>query len=185
MRDPLDALASAIERDPAGIAIIWSPQDIGIRDWLVSEVERLAADQAPAVVETVEAALALPDHLVILVPRNEREAVLDLDASRERIFSEDTPRSRPVVLVLFREGDGQKALSEAASLRSLSRGSDPDPEALAAEPRPVDLVEQRTRFEERTGLPPEAWLGEWRSGLLISNAENYSLSVWADFLVKP
>jgi hypothetical protein len=184
MRDPLDAIASAMDRDSGGIAIIWSPQDFGVRNWLVSEVERLAADREPAVVDTVEAALALPDRLAIIVPRNEREAVLDLDACRERIFAEDAPRLRPVVLVLFREGDGQKALSEAASLRSLTRGNDPDPEALAVEPGRVDLDEERTRFEASTGLSPDAWLAEWRVDRLARNAENYSRAVWADFLVK-
>lgn len=184
MRDPLDAIVGAIDRDPGGIAIIWSPQDIGIRDWLVGEVQRLAAARAPAVLQTVEDALALPDRLAIIVPRDEREAVLDLDASRELIFAEDAPRSAPLVLMLFRDGEGQRALSEAASLRSLTKGSDPDPEALAEAPGHVDLVTERDAFTKRTGQTPEDWLQDWEADRLVRNAEHYSLAVLADFLVR-
>lgn len=185
MRDPLQAIESALDRDPGGIAIVWSPQDVGLRDWLVSEVLRLAVNRAPVVVDSVQEALDLPDRLAIIVPRDEREAVLDLDASRERIFAEHAPRSLPVVLMLFRGGDGQRALAAAASLRSLSRGNDPDPEALAAEPGRVDVDEARARFERDTGSPPERWLDAWHAERLVRNAENYARAVWADLLVRP
>jgi hypothetical protein len=184
MRDPLDALVNAFERDSGGIALIWSPPDVGLRDWLVAEVMRLAASRLPTLVTTVEEALALPNQMVLLVPRNEREVVLDLDGSRERIFSYEEPRTQPIVLFLFRDGEGQRTLSEAASLRSLSRGSDPDPEQLAEVPRQVDTESERARFVESTGKVPESWLQEWQAERLARNAQNYYFAIWADFLVQ-
>ena len=184
MRDPIEALLGAIQRDAGGIALVWSPQDVGVRDWLVSQVLGLTQDRAPAVVETVDQALAFPDRLAVIVPRNEAEAVADLDASRERIRSVEAPRTQPIVLFLYRDGAGQRALADAASLRSLTGGSDPDPEALSEAPVAVDQAGERTRFEARMSRTPEVWLAEWRHGSLAQNAENYAVAAWADFLVR-
>lgn len=181
MRDPIEALLGAVDRDPGGIAIVWCPLDAGMRDWLVSQVESLAVNRTPTVVHTVDEALGSPDQLALLVPRDEREAVEDLDASRERIRSEEAPRTQPIVLFLFRDGDGQKALAGAASLRSLSGGSDPDPEALAE----VDVDEERARFEQRTGTTPELWLAGWHEGTVERDASGYALASLASLLVRP
>lgn len=68
MRDPIEAILGALDRDPGGIVIIWSPQDAGIRDWLVSQVRSLAAERAPVEAHEVDEALQWPDRLVLLVP---------------------------------------------------------------------------------------------------------------------
>ena len=43
--------------------------------------------------------------MVLLVPADEREVVLDLDASRDRLL--EPARAHPVVLFLLRNGDGR------------------------------------------------------------------------------
>jgi len=155
MRDPIQALMTAMERDLGGVAVVWCP-DLGLREWLVGEVESLApAGSDPAVVDGVEAALAQPKRLMLLVPGNDREVVLDLDASRDRLRSEDAPRTQPIVLFLLRNGDGEKALAtEAISLASWVSGSDADPDALAQ----VDARAEREAFEHEVGTTPEEWL---------------------------
>ena len=60
MRDPVQAMINAIERDRGGVAIVWYP-DLGLRDWLVGEVESLApAGSHPVRKVDVESALAAP-----------------------------------------------------------------------------------------------------------------------------
>ncbi len=168
MRDPMQALISALERDPGGIAIVWCA-DLGMRDWLVGEVESIAASGSdPVRVADVETALKQAARLVLLVPENEREVVLDLDASRDRLLEPGGPRT--VVLFLVRNGDGLRALAgEAASLASWVKGSDPDPEALAQ----IDLAIERAAFEQDIGTSPEAWLQSWRSGIHPRNSETF------------
>ena len=41
MREATEVLQSALQRDDGGIAVVWCP-DLGLRDWLVSEVDSLA-----------------------------------------------------------------------------------------------------------------------------------------------
>lgn len=180
MRDPIEALLSAMSRDRGGIAIVWSPMDLGIRDWLVSQVESLAPERAPLVVNTVEAALAEPKRLALLVPSNEREAVEDLDASRDRIRSEESPRTQPILLFLFRDGDGQKALADAVSLQSLCGGSGPDPEELAE----IDVEQERVEFQRETRQTPETWLRAWRNDTLVRTADSYALASRASLLER-
>lgn len=181
MRDPIEALRDALAREVGGIALVWSPLDMGVRDWLVCQLEGLAPERNPIVVKTVEEALTYPSRLALLVPQNEREVVLDLDASRDRIRSEETPRTQPIVLFLFRDGDGSKALSAASSLNSVIKGNDPDPEALAE----IDVPGERMAFQKRTGMPPEAWLHSWEDGARERDAEAYALASWAKLLERP
>src|SRR6187402_3360243 len=131
MRNAVQSMLNAVDREAGGVAMVLCP-DFGLRDWLVEQVESLAPEAAHALrVSNVEAALAEPKRLVLLIPRDEREAVLDLDASRDRILQEPA-RSQPIVLFLLRAGDGERALAnEAPSLRSWIGGSDADPESLA------------------------------------------------------
>ncbi len=185
MRDPIQALLNAIDREDGGVAIVFCP-DLGLRDWLVDQVEGLVPDDVPTIrVSNVEAALRVPSLLALLIPQNEREVVVELDGSRDRILA-DPVRTQPIVLFLLRDGDGERALtSEAPSLRSWVSGSDPDPEALAAAPVRVDVSIERERFKDRTGLTPQDWLREWRAERLARNAENYAHATWAGFLVQP
>lgn len=172
MRNAIEVMLNALDRDPSGIAVIWCP-DFGLRDWLVEQVEGLVPEEARALrVSEVEAALAEPTRLVLLVPKAEREAVLDLASSRDRIL-QDPGRSWPIVLFLLRAGDGEHALArEAPSLRSWIGGSDPDPEAIAE----VDPPKERAAFELEHGMTPEAWLAQWRSGALPESGENFRMA---------
>lgn len=169
MRNAIQSLLNAVDRDPGGVAIVLCP-DFGLRDWLVEQVESLVPDGASAIrVTDVEAALAEPTRLVLLIPKDEREAVLDLDASRDRVLQEPG-RTQPIVLFLLRDGDGERTLaSDAPSLRSWVGGSDADPEKLAE----IDVPKQRAAFEAKHGGTPEAWLAQWRSGVLLQTGENY------------
>jgi hypothetical protein len=177
MRDPIGTLARALQRDEGGLAIVWCP-DLGLRDWLVGEVESLASTGAqPIRVSAVKDAIGAPDRMVLLVPLDEREVVLDLDASRDRLL--EPGRTHPVVLFLLRNGDGQRALAEEApSLWSWAAGRDVDPEALAE----IDPVAERMAFEAKHGATPEAWLVRWRAGGLAHNAENISTAYRAMLL---
>lgn len=180
MRDPVQAMINAIERDKGGVAVIWCP-DLGLRDWLVGEVESVAAaDAHPVRKEDVEAALAEPSRLVLLVPQNEYEVVLELDASRDRVL--EAQRSQPIVLFLIRGGDGQRALAaEAMSLASWIGGSDADPDAIAH----VDAKVEREAFEHDLGITPETWLEGWRKGSRPQTAENYRTAYRAMLLEAP
>ena len=168
MRNAIQSLLNAVDRDPGGVAIVLCP-DFGLRDWLAEQVESLVPEGAKAIRATdVEAALAEPTRLVLLIPEDEREAVLDLDGSRDRVI--ESGRTNPIVLFLLRDGDGEHTLaSDAPSLRSWIGGSDADPEKLAE----IDVPKQRASFEGKHAKTPEAWLALWRSGDLPRNGENY------------
>ncbi|MFO7564499.1 MAG: hypothetical protein R6X02_17775 [Enhygromyxa sp.] len=178
MRNAIQSLLNAIDREAGGVAVVWCP-DYGLRDWLVEQVESLVPDTARALrVTDVEAALCEPDRLVLLIPQNERSVVLDLDASRDRILA-DPPRSQPLVLFLLRDGDGERALaSEAPSLRSWVSGSDADPEALAE----IDVAKERAAFVAAHGVTPEVWLDRWRSGASSMSGENFRIAFDASLL---
>jgi hypothetical protein len=169
VRNAIQVLLNAIDRDPSGVAVVRCP-DLGLRDWLVQQVEGLApTDAQPLRTDSVEVALGVPDRLALLIPGDERETVLELDASRDRILQEPE-RTQPIVLFLLRDGDGEAALrTEAPSLRSWVSGSDADPESLAQ----VDVPTERAAFERKHGLSPEAWLDRWRSGELLESGQNF------------
>lgn len=180
MRDPVQSMINAIERDRGGVAVMWCP-DFGLRDWLVGEVESIAAaDAQPVRKDDVESALAEPSRLVLLVPENEREVVLDLDASRDRLL--EAQRSQPIVLFLIRGGDGQRTLgAEAMSLASWIGGSDADPDALAQ----IDPKAERENFQHELGMMPEVWLDGWRSNSLPRTGENFRTAYRAMLLEAP
>ena len=180
MADPIEALFDAIERDEGGVAVVWSPMDAGIRDWLVSQVASLAPERSPTRVGTVEDALALPNRLALLVPLDEHETVLDLDGSRDKVLDEEAPRTQPIVLFLYRGAAGQSALAGSASLAGWVRGSTPDPEAMAE----IDQAAERERFKSRTGKTPEAWLRAWRKGTVHRSAANYAAASQAILLER-
>lgn len=179
MRDAVTSMVNAIDRDDGGVAVILCP-DYGLRDWLIDQVEGLIPDDVKSVRRTdVESALQETDALVLLIPDDEREAVLDLDGSRDRILGGDPRRTAPIVLFLLRDGDGERALAlEAPSLRSWVSGSDTDPEALAE----VDVEAGRQAFQEAHGEAPEAWLARWRSGALPMTAAHFRIAFDASLL---
>lgn len=181
MRDPVEVLTNAIDRDQGGIAVVYCP-DLGLLEWLVGEVESLAPPGSnPVRKHDIEGALAEPSRLVLLVPDNEREVVLDLDASRDRLL-EPGVRSQAIVLFLIRGGDGQHALAaEAMSLASWIGGSDADPEALAE----LDVDAARAEFQREWGETPEAWLASWRSGTHSLDLRNFRTAYRAMLLEAP
>jgi len=181
VRDPVQAMLNAIERDKGGVAVIWCLPDLGLRDWLVGEVESIvAADTAPIHVQDLEAALVEPSRLALLVPKDEREAVLDLDANRERLI--ETQRTQPIVLFLLRGGDGQRLLAaQPVSLASWIEGSDADPDELAQ----VDPRAEREAFQRDLGATPEGWLEGWREGSVPRTSENFRTAYRAMLLEVP
>lgn len=179
MRESNQSLVGALERDVGGLAIVFCP-DLKRREQLVDEVASLASSsQPPLRTADVRTAIAAHDRLVLLIPGNEREVVLDLDGSREQTL--EPPRTQPLVLFLMRDGDGSKALAlEAPSVWSWASGNDVDPEALSE----IDVEAERARFHERTGQTPEAWLARWRTGEIAQDAASYVLAYRAALLER-
>lgn len=199
MRNAIESLVKALDSEVGGVVVVRCP-DLGLREWLVEQVESLVPYSARAFrVTDVEAALREPDRLVLLIPPNERDAVLDLDASQDRTLeipsrrpalrrrrlglrhrfalrrrasrNKSRPgRTQPIVLFLLRGGDGERALvSEAPSLQSWVSGRDPDPEALAE----IDIENEREAFGAKHHVTPEVWLERWRSGALPKTGANF------------
>ena len=160
---------NALERDRGGVAIIWCP-DPGLQDWLVAEVESLAVVNAdPFRTSSVDEAIAAPDRMALLVPSSEREAVLDLDGSRDMLRDPQRPRTQPIVLFLLRTGEGKRVLAnEAISLSSWLAGNEADPEALAQS----DVAAERATFETEEGMSLEEWLARWRDGKIAKTSES-------------
>src|SRR5436189_4909411 len=101
--NPTQALISALERDLGGVAVIWCP-DLGLRDWLLDEVEGLAPPGAtPFRTASVDEAIKTPDRMALLVPDDERAVVEELEGRRDQLLA--PPRSQSVVLFLLRDGD--------------------------------------------------------------------------------
>ena len=101
---------------------------------------------------------------LLLLPDDERDAVLELDGRREALAE----RQAPVVLFLLRDGQGARALAEAPGLAGWLRGRDVDPERLDA----MDLEAESASFEKDTGRTAAAWLSAWRAGELTDTLGN-------------
>lgn len=173
------SIANALDRDRTGIAVVYYP-DLGLRDWLVTEVESIAPPDAnPVRVASVEEAIAEPSRLALLVVSDERGAVETLDGCRDMLL--EPARAWPVVLFLLRDGTGQKALAHAPGLASWIRGSDTDPEKLAE----IDVEAERRAFETEAGCSPEEWLERRASGQEPTDARSLSLTYRAHLLVAP
>jgi hypothetical protein len=177
--NPTQALISAIERDLGGVAVVWCP-DLGLRDWLIKEVEGLAQPNAlPLRTTSVTDAIQTPHRMVLLVPQDERAVVEELEGGRDQLL--DPPRTQPVILFLLRDGDGRIALAKAPSLSSWVRGSDVDPDRIAE----VDATADRARFEAEAGQSVEAWLADWRAGTIRRDGESFARAYWAALLERP
>ncbi len=179
MTDPVANLVNALERDAGGVALVWFP-DFALRDWLVDEVASLASpDAPPCVVSTVSDAIAAHESTALLVPTDERAAVLELDGRRDQLLQVD--RAGPLVLFLLRKGDGWRALNEEApSLSSWLAGSESDPEHQAT----LDVEHERAEFEARYHLSPEQWLASWRADQVPHTAENFAIAYRAILLER-
>lgn len=175
MRDPIEGSLSAIERAADGFVIVWYP-NFELQEWLVGEAESVAPHGSnPLRTSSLEEALTTKERLVLLVPENEREIVLALDAQRDSLIG----RRFPIVLFLLRDVDGQRALAkDAPSLAHWVRGNDVDPEELAE----IDPVTELASFENEHHLSPEAWLEKWRSGAFAQTGQNIRTSYRAMLL---
>lgn len=105
-------------------------------------------------VANVEGALEQPDHVVVLVPDDEDEAVRMLELRRDVLLE----RSAPLVLCLVRGGAGASALQEAPSLASVLRGRSAD------DPDEIDAEAAASEFHDDHGLTPQEWLERWHRG---------------------
>ncbi|HET7499465.1 MAG TPA: hypothetical protein VFK02_00620 [Kofleriaceae bacterium] len=171
--NPTQALVNAMERDQAGVAVVWCP-DFGLRDWLIDEVVGLARPESrPFRTSAVEDAIAAPDRMALLVPDDERAAVEELEGRRDELLA-DPPRTQPVVLFLLRDGDGQRALAEAPGLSSWVRGNHADPDRDAE----VDVVAERARFESETGRSVEDWLAACELARFVMTAKPWNGRTW-------
>ncbi|MBI5368739.1 MAG: hypothetical protein HZA54_17015 [Planctomycetes bacterium] len=159
MRDPSLNVVIALGEYQGGVAVAYYADPIR-RDWLLGEIESHApsADQPALRTSSVDEAIAYPDRLVFVVPRDEAATVEELDALRDRLLM--PPRRLPVVLFLLRDGPGERALARCPGLASIVRGRDPDWDLLAR----ADVDLERARFERETGLSPQAWLRKWKNG---------------------
>jgi|JI10StandDraft_1071094.scaffolds.fasta_scaffold174068_2 hypothetical protein len=176
---PTQVLVNALERDRGGLAIVIWPS-LELRAWLIDEVAALPAmaeGGGAVVVKTVDDALSAGDRPVLLVPEDERVAVDDLDGSRDQ-FAE---RSYPLVLFLYRDGDGERLLPFRPSLASWARGSRVDPDQLAE----VDLDAERKRFFAEVGEPPMTWLEKWHARQVPRDGAGYARAYWAELLCQP
>lgn len=178
MSNPVASIANALDRDGGdNIVVVYYP-DLGVRDWLVDEVESIAGADASVRTESVRDAHQHPEALVLLRPSNERAVVEELDGMRDQFL--EPKRAHPVVLFLLRDGDGARALREAPSLASWVRGSDPDPERLAE----VDVEAERRAFEQEAGTTPEEWLARWRANEIPMETRTVVLSYRASLLER-
>ena len=205
MRDATPCLYNAIYRDTGGVAMVFCP-DIASRNSLVEEVEDMLPSRECAIRETsVTEALKRPSQLILLVPDDERKAVLELDANRDRMLNPQNmlvlddeefaelglaanlvrmlcppKRCQPMVLFLLREGEGANTLAEKApSIRSWVGGCDVDPQELAL----FDPREERAEFERKRKMSPETWLEKWRSGKLRKTALGNRITYIATLIV--
>jgi hypothetical protein len=177
--NPTQALISAIERDLGGVAVVWCP-DLGLRDWLIDEVEGLApVGAAPFRTASVEEAIKTPERMALLVPDDERAAVEELEGCRDQLL--EPPRTQSVILFLLRDGDGRIALAKAPSLSSWVRGSTVDPDRIAE----VDATSERARFHAEAGKSVEDWLVAWRAGDIPRDGESFARAYWAALLERP
>ncbi len=177
MKNPTQALISAIERDLGGVAVVWCP-DLELRDWLIKEVGGLAQpDARPIRTASAVEAIQTPHQMVLLVPQDERPVVEALDGCRDQLLA----RTQPVILFLLRDGDGREALARAPSLSSWVRGRDVDPDQIAE----VDVSADRARFEDEVGQSVEDWLADWRAGRICRDGAAFARAYWAALLEHP
>ncbi len=180
MRDPIQSIVRALEQNETSVVVIWVP-DMGMRNWLASEVGSVVPPGVETnMVNTAAEALQDRDRVVLLVPDDERDVVLELDSRRGQI--EEPQRTQPIVIFLIRDGDGERALvREAVGLRSWVGGNDVDPEDIAE----IDVEEGRAAFEVATGMTPEAWLEKSRNGEIELDIATITWSYRAKLLELP
>ena len=133
--------------------------DVPEREDLVAALRAFApAGVAIDESRTVDDAFQNPDHVVLLLPDNEAEAVKALAAGRDGL--EALGRTQPVFLFLLRGGTGDAALRASPHLQSWMQGRDVDRELVES----IDVPSERKRFQEEAGATPEEWLARWKAG---------------------
>jgi hypothetical protein len=102
--------------------------------------------------------------LLLFAPRSEVEALRALDARRDALAA----RTAPMVLFLFRRGQGLVELPALAGIAAMLRDQELDPEQLDT----FEMELERDRFEDEVKQSPEAWLAAWRDGRIPHTPEN-------------
>lgn len=147
------------------------------RERLLAEAELLAPDSVPVRrSSSIQDAFSAEPGLLLLTPRNEREAVELLEGGREMLRG----RTHPVVLFLLRGGEAQQAMAELPALASWVNGVQIDSEQAGA----VDVEAERLRFQEEVGRSPEEWLADYRDGRIPDTLDNFLRSHRALFLER-
>jgi hypothetical protein len=173
MRDASSALWQALRSGNPIIVVLY--EDAGLREELMSEMEALLPIGCKVLRSSDMAeAFRTPDTFLFLTPPDERQALLALDGRRDALLD----RRAPIILLLLRDGDGVRSLSEVPGLASWLQGNEIDPYRL----QQIDWKQEREAFERQTGLSPEGWLAAYRAGRLPDTLENGLLATQAGLL---
>jgi hypothetical protein len=176
MRDASASLWKALQSQTPVVIVLY--EDAGLREELIADMKALAPAGATFRQSSdVEDAFREPGSLLFLIPRDERQAIFSLDGRRDALLE----RQAPVVLLLVRDGDGMRSLTEAPGLASWVQGSEVDPHHLEQ----IDLHRERKLFKEKTGRWPEEWLEAYRSGRIPDTLENGLWATRAGLLEEP
>jgi hypothetical protein len=165
MRDSTTALWKLLRSGrPLGCVLY---EDYAAREQLI-ELSYLVAPSAFEVHRTEDLADVFREDrratLLLFAPKNEAEAMRELEARRPEIEA----RSAPMVLFLMRRGAGRVELPALAGLTAMLHEQELDPEQLDT----FELELERDRFEEEVRQTPEAWLAAWRAGTIPKTPEN-------------
>jgi hypothetical protein len=176
MRDASSALWKALRSDNPIIVVLY--EDMGLREALVSEMEALLPSGCKVQRSSdVREAFRTPDVFLFLAPPDERQALMALDGRRDALLD----RRAPIVLLLLRDGEGVRSLSDVPGLASWVQGNEVDPYTL----QQIDWRQERESFERQTGLSPEGWLEAYRAGRIPDTLENGLLATHAGLLENP
>ena len=173
--EPGHGLAALLEWDEP-LAVGFYP-DLAARQSLMEQVRALVANRNIEEVTGVDEALALvsgsttssgdevpssPSRLIVIEPHSEPEAVAALDQNRDQFASKGVQ----VLLLLLRNGTGERALADAPQLASFARSASFE---VPSEPDKSEAVKD---FATRHGSSPQEWLEKWRRGELPDTTEN-------------
>jgi len=173
MRDASSALWQALQSGNPIIVVLY--EDADLREDLVSEMEALLplGRKAQRSSDVTDVFTTL-DVFLFLTPVDERQSLLVLDGRREALLD----RRAPVILLLLRDGEGVRSLSEVPGLASWLQGNEIDPYSL----QQIDWKQERATFERQTGMSPEGWLEAYRAGRIPDTLENGLLATQAGLL---
>ena len=165
MRDSTGALWKVLRTGKPLACVLY--EDFAAREALV-ELSYLIAPNEFEVRRTEEIEESVDPRqenaLVLLVPRNEIEAIRGLDARRELLAR----RTAPLVLFLLRRGSGLQELAVRRGLAAMLREQEVDPDEIDRASTEIE----RARFCVEQRQTPEEWLEAWRAGKKAETTES-------------